>query len=438
MRRDTIAAIATPPGIGGVSVIRISGSEALRIAKKISHKEALPARQALFSHFYDAEGRVVDSGLLLYFAAPHSFTGEEVVELQGHGGIAVSQLLLQTVLDAGARLAQAGEFSQRAFLNDKIDLSQAEAIADLIHARSADAVRAAHRSLQGAFSKQVYALAEALLKLRVYIEAALDFPEEDIDFLAEGDVAGRLQALQSQLESLLQQTAQATLLNQGLQLVLLGAPNAGKSSLLNALLGEERAIVHHQAGTTRDAIRESWTVAGIPVLLFDTAGLRETEDEIEREGVRRSRQLAQDADFVIFLRDGQKLNHEEALPKHDLLIYTKADQVDAATQALHPEGLWISARTGQGLADLKQRLQSALSQQQQEETPFIARQRHVDALQEALHHLRQANQNIRGSALGELIAEDLRAAHDVLGTITGRVRADDLLGHIFSSFCIGK
>ncbi|UJF24691.1 tRNA uridine-5-carboxymethylaminomethyl(34) synthesis GTPase MnmE [Suttonella sp. R2A3] len=442
---DTIVALATPPGQGGVAVLRLSGTEALAIAKAITGKTPEP-RYAVFSNFQAADGAVIDQGLVLYFRAPHSFTGEDVVELQGHGGVAVTQSLLQECINAGARLAEAGEFSKRAFLNDKIDLAQAEAIADLVSARSQAAARAASQSLQGVFSQKVEALAEELLALRVYIEAALDFPEEEIDFLTEGDIEGRLKTWGAQLEELIGQTSQGCLLNEGVNMVLLGKPNAGKSSLLNALVGEERAIVTEHAGTTRDIVRETVVIEGIPVNILDTAGLRESDDAIEQEGIRRSHQAMAQADIVVWISDATALDEaarEQALadkPAHIpvLDVYNKMDLLDGAQQSEHTERLYLAAKTGDGLNDFTRRVAQLVGKNQREETLFIARERHVRALQRTQEYYQHAYAQTRGARLAELIAEDLRLAHDALGEITGTVSADDLLGVIFSSFCIGK
>ena len=341
--RDTIAAIATPPGTGGVSIIRISCGEALAIATRISGKTP-PPRRATLAHIRDARGDTLDQALLLYYPAPHSYTGEDTLEIQGHGGIAVTQAVLAAVLDAGASLAEPGEYTRRAYLNNKIDLAQAEAIADLINARSQAAVKAANRSLQGDFSRQIETLAADLLALRIYIEAALDFPEEEIDFLREGDIAARLQGWGERLRTLLAQSTQGRLMNDGINLVIAGKPNAGKSSLLNALVGEERAIVTAQAGTTRDIVRETILIHGMPVNILDTAGLREASDLVEQEGIRRTRQALNQADLILLLRDGSALDDrgDETLPPESadtplLLAYNKADQTPPAVQAQHAD-----------------------------------------------------------------------------------------------------
>lgn len=440
--RDTIAAIATPPGTGGVSIIRISGGEALAIAARVSGITPAP-RRATLAHIRDARGDTLDQALLLYYPAPHSYTGEDTLEIQGHGGIAVTQAVLAAVLDAGARLAEPGEYTRRAYLNNKIDLAQAEAIADLINARSQAAVKAANRSLQGDFSRQIETLAADLLALRIYIEAALDFPEEEIDFLREGDIAARLQGWGERLRTLLAQSTQGRLMNDGINLVIAGKPNAGKSSLLNALVGEERAIVTAQAGTTRDIVRETILIHGMPVNILDTAGLREASDLVEQEGIRRTRQALNQADLILLLRDGSALDDDaadDALPANipQLLAYNKADQTLPAVQAQHADGLWLSAKTGAGIDALRDAIARAVGRDSREESPYIARERHLRALHQAERHYQHALAQLHSTQNGELIAEDLRLAHEALGSITGAVSSDDLLGHIFSSFCIGK
>ena len=438
--RDTIAAIATPPGTGGVSIIRISGGEALAIAARVSGITPAP-RRATLAHIRDARGDTLDQALLLYYPAPHSYTGEDTLEIQGHGGIAVTQAVLAAVLDAGARLAEPGEYTRRAYLNNKIDLAQAEAIADLINARSQAAVKAANRSLQGDFSRQIETLAADLLALRIYIEAALDFPEEEIDFLREGDIAARLQGWGERLRTLLAQSTQGRLMNDGINLVIAGKPNAGKSSLLNALVGEERAIVTAQAGTTRDIVRETILIHGMPVNILDTAGLREASDLVEQEGIRRTRQALNQADLILLLRDGSALDdRDDELPANipQLLAYNKADQTPPAVQAQHADGLWLSAKTGAGIDALRDAIACAVGRDSREESPYIARERHLRALHQAERHYQHALAQLHSTQNGELIAEDLRLAHEALGSITGAVSSDDLLGHIFSSFCIGK
>lgn len=448
MQSDTIAAIATPSGTGGVCIIRISGAQALAIAKRLSGLETIRTRYAHFAKIYATDGGLIDQGLLLFFQAPHSFTGEDVVEIHGHGGIAVANALLSAALDCGARLAEAGEFTRRAFLNDKLDLSQAEAVADLIAARSTAAMQAANRSLQGVFSQQVNALAESILQLRVYIEAALDFPEEEIDFLTEGNIEQRLIVWGEQLSALLAQSQQGKLLNDGIDLVLVGKPNAGKSSLLNALSGQDRAIVTHIAGTTRDVLREAIVIEGIPINVLDTAGLRESEDIVEQEGIRRSRKAIENAQLIALLIAADAIDDAQVdaltqeiahyAPNAAVLkLYNKADLVSPALQAHYQDGLWLSAKTGDGLEQVRKKI-AQLAGKTEIEAPFIARERHIRALQTAQKRFIQALEQFQAYRAGELLAEDLRAIHDSLGEITGKVHADDLLGEIFSGFCIGK
>lgn len=438
---ETIAAIATAHGIGGVAIVRISGQDALAVAERVTGKTPAP-RTPILANFYAEDGALLDQGLVLYFPAPASFTGEDVVELQGHGGMAVSQAVLQAVIAAGARIARAGEFSQRAFLNDKIDLAQAEAIADLIEARSQAAVKAASRSLSGEFSNSVRKLADSLLQLRLYIEAALDFPEEEIDFLTEGKVFERLCAWQAQFAQLQQQSAQGALLNKGIELAIVGKPNAGKSSLFNALIGDERAIVTSIAGTTRDINRESLLIEGIPVQLLDTAGIRESADQIEQEGIRRARKSAEQADVVIELIACDELIDEEwdfaenSFFHHGLRVYNKIDV--CRPKQLSEQALAISVKTGEGLAELRAAIVAKVGGLNHEETAFIARERHLVALKTAQEAVERAQWHLQQSMAGELIAEELKIAHQALGEITGKMSSDELLGAIFSSFCIGK
>lgn len=449
---QTIAAIATPAGIGGVCVIRISGPDAPQIAEMLSGKRPQP-RVATLSRFRDHQNIPIDQGILLYFNAPHSFTGEDVVELQGHGGVAVARALLTAALDSGARLAEPGEFSRRAFLNDKMDLAQAEAVADLIAARSEAAVKAANRSLQGDFSKRIARLSQSLLELRAYIEAALDFPEEEIDFLSAGAVDARLRAWGEQLEALLTHSRQGVLINDGIDLVLAGKPNAGKSSLLNALLDRDRAIVTSHAGTTRDILRETLVIEGIPITLLDTAGLRESLDPVEQEGIRRSQKAISEADIVLLLADGRALDETQGEPTiadmsadlrqsapqaHVLLVYNKSDLVDPSMRKTHHDGLWISAKQRQGLDLLQREIARLAGKQETREPVFIARERHLRALQETYRHYQNALMQLSGSRAGELLAEDLRLAHEKLGEIVGKISSEDLLEAIFSGFCIGK
>jgi tRNA modification GTPase len=450
---DTICAIATPPGTGGVGIVRVSGPGAPDIAAAMLGRLPVP-RYATLADFKDAAGEVIDSGIALYFPAPASFTGEDVLELQGHGGQFILGRLMQRALELGARPARPGEFSERAFLNDKLDLVQAEAIADLIESGTEAAARAAQRSLQGVFSRRVDALQEELTALRVFVEAAIDFPDEEIDFLAEGDVLGRVREAQSHVEAVLHDARQGRLLRDGFVLAIVGPPNAGKSSLLNALSGQDSAIVTDIPGTTRDVLRETIDLDGIPVHLADTAGLRDTVDVIEAEGVRRARQALATADIVVLLEDISVATAPQAdeaalvglsgdvqvlrvANKIDLL---SADELSARTRADGSERIWISARSGQGLDALRQAIREAVGAAATDGAAgcFSARQRHVDALRRAGRHLEAGHAVMSERGAGELLAEELRLAQQALGELTGELLPDDLLGKIFASFCIGK
>ncbi|HEV2111944.1 MAG TPA: tRNA uridine-5-carboxymethylaminomethyl(34) synthesis GTPase MnmE [Gammaproteobacteria bacterium] len=444
---DTIAAIATPPGRGGIGIVRVSGPKAADIAQGVAGVLPEPRRLALRS-FLDADGGLLDTGLVLYFAAPNSFTGEDVVELHGHGGPVVLDLVLQRVLALGARLARPGEFSERAFLNDKLDLAQAEAVADLIDSGTAQAARAAMRSLRGEFSARVYGLVEAITGLRAYVEAAIDFPDEEVDFLSEGDVEGRLAQIRERFEQLNAAARQGSLLRDGMTVVIAGRPNAGKSSLLNYLAGHEAAIVTDIPGTTRDLLREHVNLDGMPLHLVDTAGLRESGDPVEQEGVRRAKREMQQADRVLMMVDAtlgltaedQRLLDNLPLELAVTLVYNKIDitgQSPAEDELDGIPSLWLSARTGEGMELLRQHLKQAAGFAQAGEGGFSARRRHLDALHRARQHLNAAAEQARAGA-GELLAEDLRLAQVVLSEITGEFTSDDLLGNIFSSFCIGK
>ena len=450
---DTICAIATPPGAGGLGIVRLSGPASTDIARQMAGSLP-PPRYARLARLRDAAGDVIDTGIVLYFAAPHSFTGEDVVELQGHGGLFILQRLMRRVLELGARAARPGEFSERAFLNDKMDLVQAEAIADLIESGTEAAARAAQRSLQGEFSRQVHALQERLTALRVFVEAAIDFPDEEVDFLAESDVSARLQALRERLTALLHEAQQGRLLRDGIVLAIVGPPNAGKSSLLNALSGQDSAIVTEIPGTTRDVLRELIDLDGIPVHVADTAGIRETDDIIEAEGVRRARQALESADLVLLVEDASVTGQPEVpagidLPpgaaclrvgnKIDLLA---PEALERRTSATDSDRVWISARTGQGLDGLRRRVRELVGAEAGADGrvsgSFSARQRHVDALQRAQARLDAGSEVLLEQSAGELLAEELRLAQQALGELTGEMLSDDLLGEIFASFCIGK
>ena len=449
---DTIAAIATPPGQGGVGIVRVSGPGALQLAEQISALTPTP-RHAHYGSF-SADGRVIDQGLTLYFPGPHSFTGEDVLELHGHGGPVVMDMLLKACLDGGARLARPGEFSERAFLNDKLDLAQAEAIADLIEASSEQAARNAVQSLQGVFSQRVQALTEALIQLRIYVEAAIDFPEEEIDFLADGHVLGQLLQVQADLQQVQREAGQGALLRDGMNVVIAGRPNAGKSSLLNALAGKDSAIVTDIAGTTRDILREHIHIDGMPLHIIDTAGLRDTDDVVEKIGVERAMAAIAEADRILLVVDASQpeASNPDSLwpeflvehpdPAKITLIYNKVD-ISGETIGLDaaPDGsvsLRLSARSGEGIDLLREHLKTCMGFEQTAETLFSARRRHLEALQRAAEFLDHGHQQLTLLGAGELLAEDLRMAQQALGEITGEFSPDDLLGRIFSSFCIGK
>lgn len=449
---DTIAAVATPPGRGGIGVIRISGPRAPDIAHRLCGRELLPRR----AHYCDftLDEQLLDQGLALYFPAPYSFTGEHVVELQGHGGPVILDQLLGACLQLGARQARPGEFSERAFLNDKLDLAQAEAIADLIEAGSAQAARNALRSLQGVFSEKIEDLSQKLTNLRIYIEASIDFPEEEIDFLSDGLVEGDLQALLAQLDAVQREARQGSLLREGMRVAIAGRPNAGKSSLLNALAGREAAIVTDIAGTTRDVLREQVHIDGMPLQFADTAGLRETPDQVERIGMQRAWEEIRGADRVLLVVDAEQaraLDPEQVWPEFTAqlpdpekltLVLNKIDLTDYSAGLLaHTDGvpvLAISARTGAGLEALTEHLKQCMGYSAAAEGTFSARRRHLQALERARQFIEQGAAQLREAAAGELLAEDLRQAQQALGEITGAVTADELLGKIFGSFCIGK
>lgn len=451
---DTIVAVATAPGRGGIGIVRLSGVQAFAVAATISgiEVERLQPRFAHYATFRDGTGAAIDEGLVLPFRAPASFTGEDVVELHGHGGPVVMDLLLARCLALGARQARPGEFSERAFLNDKLDLAQAEAIADLIDARSAAAARGAVRSLQGVFSERIRALVEALIHLRTYVEAAIDFPEEEVDFLADGQVAALLATIERDLDQLLRQTRAATLLREGITVVIAGRPNAGKSSLLNALVGREAAIVTPIAGTTRDILREQLAIDGIPVNLIDTAGLRESSDPVEQEGVRRAWAEVRNADLVLLLIDStqqagsdpQQLWPEfvQALAPQQTLVVVR-NKCDLSGEAAGElpgvvPVVAISATNGNGMDALRACIKRLVGAGDVGESPFVARRRHLDALLRARATLANGRAQLDHHRAGELLAEDLRLTQQVLDEITGAFSADDLLGRIFSSFCIGK
>ncbi len=440
----TIAAIATPPGNGGVGIIRISGSQTLQIAQQLTHKSPKP-RYAQYCRFLDAEQRIIDTGLILYFAGPASFTGEDILELQAHGGSVVLDMLLRRVLELGARLAQPGEFSQRAFLNNKIDLAQAEAIADLITSGTEQAVRSAQQSMQGVFSRQTNELIDELIELRVYIEAAIDFVDEDIDFLNDGVVKSKIEQLHQRIVSILATAQQGRLLHDGMTVVLAGKPNAGKSSLLNALTGHEAAIVTDVAGTTRDVLRERIQIDGMPLHIIDTAGLRDSDNIVEQEGIRRARREIEKADIVLLLLDVNDPETEQDslnLPANIKItrVYNKIDLLDQTPRIQQFEqsvAIYLSAKTGGGLELLKQHLKQSVGLGESSDNVFVARRRHILALTQARQAIANAGEQLQNHA-PELVAEELREAQHSLSSITGEFTSDDLLGEIFSNFCIGK
>lgn len=454
---DTITAQATAPGRGGVGIIRVSGPKAKEVAQALVPCELSP-RQAAYTSFIDSKKTVIDQGIALFFKGPNSFTGEDVLELQGHGGQVVMDMLINAVLATGcARLANPGEFSEQAFLNDKLDLAQAEAIADLIDASSQQAARSALRSLQGEFSTQIQTLSDQIIHLRMYVEAAIDFPEEEIDFLSDGKVSGDLSAIVQSLASVREQAKQGSLLREGMQVVIAGRPNAGKSSLLNALAGKESAIVTDIAGTTRDVLKEHIHIDGMPLHIIDTAGLRESPDKVEQIGIERAWQAISDADHVLFVVDSTATSiidpfeiWPEFMQRLPLgipvtVVRNKADlstldvgQSTVATQQGDISVINLSAKQGDGVDTLKSHLATTMGFDTTTEGQFIARRRHIEALDQANNHVTTGEQQLHDAMAGELLAEELRLAHQALCEITGEFTSDDLLGKIFSSFCIGK
>lgn len=453
MTKETIVAQATPIGRGGVGILRVSGPLATEVAKAVVDKELKP-RMANYLPFKDEDDTILDQGIALYFKSPNSFTGEDVVEFQGHGGQVVLDLLLKRILQVkGVRLARPGEFSEQAFLNDKLDLAQAEAIADLIDASSEQAARSALKSLQGEFSKKINQLVDSVIYLRTYVEAAIDFPDEEIDFLADGKIEGHLNDLIGQLDKVRSEAKQGSILREGMKVVIAGRPNAGKSSLLNALAGREAAIVTDIAGTTRDVLREHIHIDGMPLHIIDTAGLRDATDEVERIGITRAWNEIEQADRVILMLDStdpdsKNLDQAKAeflskLPGNIpvTIVRNKSDLSGEKESIEEQEGFTVirlSAQTQQGISLLREHLKQSMGYQTGTEGGFLARRRHLEALEHAAEHLQIGRVQLTQFHAGELLAEELRIVQDYLGEITGKFTSDDLLGNIFSSFCIGK
>lgn len=448
---DTITAIATPPGRGGVGIVRVSGPLAFEIGHSITGLRPDPKKVYVTSYKNDS-GEVIDEGLLLYFKGPNSFTGEDVIELQGHGGPVVLDQVVSRVVDLGARLARPGEFSERAFLNDKIDLVQAEAIADLIDAESTQAARSAMRSLEGVFSKQIHALVDAIIKVRMYVEAAIDFPEEEIDFLADSAILEDSRKINDDLRAILKTAEQGVLLQNGVSVVIAGPPNAGKSSLLNALSGRDSAIVTDIAGTTRDVLREEIQLSGVPLHIVDTAGLRDSVDVVEREGMKRAHVELAKADLILLVFDASVADQSSVADLVDsvfetapdapiIIVKNKIDLLGGTASVSFEEGVDVvrlSLHQSDGFELLSDALLKKVGFYQHTENDFSARRRHLSALQQAAGYIENGIQQLEKHNAGELLAEDFRQAQNCLSEITGEFTSDDLLGEIFSSFCIGK
>lgn len=447
--KDTIAAVATPAGRGGIGIVRVSGNSVCDIARALLGELPRP-RYATLGSFVDDAGQTIDQGIALFFPSPHSFTGEDVLELHGHGGPVVMDMLVSRIIDCGARMALPGEFSERAFLNDKMDLSQAEAIADLIDSVSRKAAKSAVKSLQGEFSARIHHVGHLVLNLRMFIEAAIDFPEEEVDFLDGDKVLGRLTEIEDALAATLQQARQGALLREGISLVIAGRPNAGKSSLMNCLTGTDSSIVTALPGTTRDTVDEYIHLDGIPLKLIDTAGIRTGEDEIEREGVKRALRAVGNADQVLVVVDialhrnawrsqAEALVDEMAVTGKVTFVLNKIDLLgDAVARGSDADVVCVSAKSGQGIEDLKHHIKALAGFERFDEGTFLARRRHLEALGRAMSHLAEGRRQLETFGAGELLAEELRLCHAALGEITGEFTSDDLLGRIFENFCIGK
>lgn len=447
MFEDTIAAIATPFGKGGVAIIRISGPQSSDIVQQLSSRKPQD-RKALFTSFYDASNHIIDSGICIYFKGPNSYTGEDIVEVQGHGGIVVINMLLKRIIALGARIAKPGEFTERAFLNNKLDLTQAEAVADIIESTTEHSVRSAQRSLQGTFSKLIHELIGELTELRIYVEAAIDFVDEEIDFLNEGGIEQRIKLLSEKLTLILSNAKTGQLLRDGISVVLVGKPNAGKSSLLNCLTGEETAIVTDVAGTTRDILKEYIQLDGLPLHIIDTAGIHDSNNLIEQEGIRRAHKEIQYADKVLIIhdvRDQHGINEFISQLDSDndkrVIIFNKIDLINQPAKVVYSKDgdqIFLSIKTGEGFDLLTDYLKKSVGYDENQEAVFIARQRHVNALSEALIAINNGLIQLQQNQAGEIVAEELRLAQNHLGEITGKISSDDLLGKIFSNFCIGK
>jgi len=444
---DTIAAIATPFGKGGVAIIRISGPDSSDIAQQLSSKKPQD-RKALFTSFYDASNQIIDSGICIYFKGPNSYTGDDVVEIQGHGGIVVINMLLKRIIALGARIAKPGEFTERAFLNNKLDLTQAEAVADIIESTTEHSVRSAQRSLQGTFSKLIHEVIGELTELRIYVEAAIDFVDEEIDFLNEGGIEQGIKLLSEKITLILGNAKTGQLLRDGISVVLAGKPNAGKSSLLNCLTGEETAIVTDVAGTTRDILKEYIQLDGLPLHIIDTAGIHDSNNLIEQEGIRRAHKEIQYADKVLIIhdvRDQHEINEFISQLDSDsdkrVIIFNKIDLINEPAKVVYSKDgdqIFLSIKTGEGFDLLTDYLKKSVGYDENQEAVFIARQRHVNALSEALIAINNGLIQLQQNQAGEIVAEELRLAQNHLGEITGKISSDDLLGKIFSNFCIGK
>lgn len=447
---DTIVAQATTSGRGGIGIVRMSGPLVDQICRNMIGRLPQP-RLATLCDFVDAEGGVIDQGIALYFTAPQSYTGEPVLELQGHGSPIVARMLIARCVELGARMARPGEFTERAFLNGKLDLAQAEAVADLIESSTESAARSAQNALQGVFSDEVHLLANSVTALRIYVEAAIDFPDEEIDFLADRQVTDRLESLWQQFDDLRRSMYQGKLLRDGLKVVLTGAPNVGKSSLLNLLSREQRAIVSHTPGTTRDTLEQHIDLDGLPLVLIDTAGIRQSDDAIEVEGVRRAHEARRSADVLLILHDLSQSHskddpataEDDYLAENVAVVINVNNKIDLCAGVSEPSpddrsSVNISALTGQGIERLKHMLKDVAGYQQTDSSQYIARQRHIDAIDRARGHLDQGIDQMKRYQAGEILAEELRLCHNAIGEITGEVGSDDLLGMIFSSFCIGK